>query len=66
MKARRSEGQLLRAMRRIVGRVQIDRDPLGLALQALAMPLDHGIGQRHTQNPLIPVSKMSCHHVNGV
>ena len=35
-------------MRRIVRRIQIDRDPLGLALQAPAMPLDHGIGKCHT------------------
>ena len=40
-------GQLLRTMGRIVRRVQIDRDPLCLALQAPAMPLDHSVGQRN-------------------
>ena len=37
---------MLGAVRRIIRRVQIDRDPLGLALQAPAMPLDDGVGQR--------------------
>ena len=40
------ERQLLGAMSRIIRRIQIDRDPLGLALQAPAMPLDHRVGQR--------------------
>jgi hypothetical protein len=40
------ERQLLDAVRWIIGRVQIDRDPLGFALQAPAMPLDHRVGER--------------------
>jgi hypothetical protein len=42
------EGHLLSAVRRIVRGVEVDRDPLDRALQAPAMPLDHGIGERHT------------------
>jgi hypothetical protein len=44
------EGQLLRAMGRVIRRIQIDGDPLGLALQAPAMALNHGIGERHTHS----------------
>ena len=40
------EGQLLGAVGRVIGRIQIDRDPLGLALQPSAMALDHGLGER--------------------
>ncbi len=39
------EGELLSAVGRIVGGVEIDRDPRDLALQASAVPLDHGLGQ---------------------
>src|ERR1039457_1847754 len=42
------EGELLRAMSRIVRRVQVNRDPLDLALQAPAMSLDHSVGEGNT------------------
>ena len=40
------EGQLLGAVGRIVGRIQIDRDTSGSAPQTTAMPFDHAVGQR--------------------
>ena len=43
----RAENRLLHALPRIVRRIQIDRDPFDLALQAPTMPLDHGIGERN-------------------
>ena len=54
------ERQLLCAVRRVICRVQIDRDPLGLALQALAMALDHGLGECHTHSIQIrPIERFS-------
>ena len=40
------EGQLLRAVRGIIGRIQVDRDDGGAAVQPAAMAFDHTIGQR--------------------
>ena len=40
------EGQLLRAVGGIIGRIQVDRDELGAAMQPAAMAFDHTIGQR--------------------
>src|SRR5438093_6038819 len=39
------EAELLLAVRRIVGGVEVDRDPRGPALESPAMVLDHGVGQ---------------------
>jgi hypothetical protein len=41
------EGQLLRTVGRVVGRVEVDRDPLDHAPQTPAVPLDHRLGERH-------------------
>ena len=38
--------QLLRPMRRIVGRIKIDGDPPGAMVQPLGVALDHALGQR--------------------
>ncbi len=40
------EGQLLRAVGRVVGRVQIDRDALRPPVQPASVPRDHRVGQR--------------------
>ena len=47
------EGELLRPVRRVVGRVQIDRDPPRPPLPALPVPLDDALGQ------------LPCHPVQG-
>ena len=39
------EGQLLRAVRRVIGRVQIDRQVFAAPPEAPAMPLDHTVGE---------------------
>ena len=53
------EAQLLGAMRRIIGGIQIDRDPLHLALQAPSVSLDDGVGERDPH----PVQIRSIHRV---
>lgn len=40
------EGELLRAVRRVVGRIELQRDALDTRTQPAAMARDHGVGER--------------------